>query len=146
MRPTLTAALALILLAVSLRALAMMSIEVVTKDRTKALGLDIRAVAAGPDAVRVVLEFDVKGELKDFARVDLHIHQDGKLLVSTALREERPREGRVSVALAADRASLDRFTVRVVTRSGPRTMSGYDLKLKDFVDLSRIPLNLGAFR
>jgi hypothetical protein len=65
---------------------AMMSIEFVTKERAKALGMEIRSNPAGPKAVRVELEFERKGELKDFARVDLEF-KDGEKWVSASLRE-----------------------------------------------------------
>lgn len=118
--------------------LAMMSLEQVTRDRAKALGMDIRANAAGPDAVRVTLAFDAKGELKDFARVDMELRDGGKLLVSSTLREERTDAGRVTVSFAADRAQIDKLTLRVVTQSGPRTMTGHDLRVKDFVELDKV--------
>jgi hypothetical protein len=113
----------------------MMSIEFVTKERAKELGMEIRSNPAGPDAVRVVLEFDVKGELKNFTRVDLEIHEAGKLQLSSSLRDESAKPGHVAVSFAADRAKLDQLTLRVVTQSAPRTMTGHDLRVKDFVEL-----------
>src|SRR5438067_940252 len=76
---------------------AMMEIELISKDRAKALALEVRASAAGPDAVRVELEFETKGELKNYSRVDLEIHDGGKSLVSSTLREEHAKPGRVIV-------------------------------------------------
>ncbi len=113
---------------------AMMSIEPVTKDRAKALGLEVRSSAAGPDVVRVELEFETKGELKNYSRVDLELREDGKLLTSSTLKEDRSKPGRVVVGLAADRAKLDRLTLRVVVEHGARTRTGYDIKVTEFVD------------
>ena len=111
---------------------AMMSIEFVTKERAKALGMEIRSNPAGPKAVRVELEFERKGELKDFARVDLEM-RDGEKWVSASLREEQSTPGHVVVSFAADRANLDKITLRVVIQPAPRDMTGYELRVKDFV-------------
>jgi len=120
--------------------LAMMEIEEVSKDRAKALGVEVRANAAGPDAIRVELEFDAKGELKDYSRVDLEIHDGGKLLSSSTLQEEKAKTGHVVVSFAADRSKLDEFTVRVVVGHNAvlDTLVGYDIRVKDFVDLDKV--------
>lgn len=112
--------------------IAMMSIEIVTKERAKALGMEIRSNPAGPKAVRVELEFERKGELKDFTRVDLEM-RDGEKWVSASLREEQSTPGHVVVSFAADRANLDKITLRVVVQPAPRDMTGYELRVKDFV-------------
>jgi hypothetical protein len=111
---------------------AMMDIEIVTRERAKALGMEVRSNPAGPKAVRVELEFETKGELKSFSRVDLEI-RDGEKWVSASLREERPTPGHVIVSFAADRANLDKITLRVVVQPAPRDMTGYELRVKDFV-------------
>jgi hypothetical protein len=80
------------------------SIEIVTKERAKALGLEIRSNAAGPDAVRIELEFAIQGELKDYHRVALELYDGGKLLATSTLKEEESKAGRVIVSCAADRA------------------------------------------
>jgi hypothetical protein len=54
------------------------------------------------------------------------------------LREEKPNPGRVVVGFAVDRAQMDKVTLRVVTESSERTRTGYDLRVKDFVDLTKI--------
>lgn len=112
---------------------AMMSIELVTKDRAKALGREVRSSAAGPDTVRVELELETTGELKNYSRVDLELHDGGKLLCASTLTEERPKPGRVVVGFAADRAKLDKFTLRVVVQNGARQRIGYDIQVKEFV-------------
>src|SRR5215216_2503002 len=121
--------LTVLLLATTTPCLAMMSIELVTKQRARELGIDIRADAAGPDAVRVTIEFDARGDLKDFTRADLEIHDAGKLLASSTLKEDQPTPGHVVVSFAADRAKLQNFTVRLVAHHGGRSMSGYDLRM-----------------
>ena len=113
---------------------ALESIEPVSKERAKELGLEIRSHAAGPGLVRVELEFETKDELKSFSRADLEIRDGDKLLVSSTLREDRPGPGRVVVSFAADRADLGKITLKVVAQPGERTRIGYEVRAKDFVD------------
>ena len=117
--------------------LAMMAIEIVSKDRVQELGLEVRANAAGLDAVRVELEFETKA-LPRYSRVDLEIRDRGKLLSSSTLREEPAKAGRVIVSFAADRTELSQFTVRIVTGVGTRNMTGYDIQAQEFVDLEKL--------
>lgn len=137
MKPILPLLALLILLAPS-PCFAMMGLEEVSPQRAKALGMQVRAIAGGPDAVRVELAFEPKGELKDFVRVDLEMHDGGKLLLSATLREEPSQPpGHILVAFAAARADLDKLTLRVVT-GFPMDLSGHDLRVKDFVDLAKL--------
>ena len=115
----------------------LMEIEHVSKERAKALGVEIRSIAAGPKIVRVELAFEIKGELKSFSRVDLEI-EDGEKRVSASLREDRSKPGRVVVSFAADRANLDKITLRVVVQPGARTIIGYDFRMKDFVEPEKV--------
>jgi hypothetical protein len=131
-------ALAILLAVAPNRSYALESIEIVTKERAKALGLQIRSNAAGPDAVRVELEFEIQGELKGYHRVALELHDGGKLLATSTLKEEESKPGRVVVSFAADRAKLDQFTLKVVTQSGPRTRTGHVIQVKDFVELAKL--------
>jgi len=116
---------------------ALMSIEHVSKERAKELGMEIRTKQAGPDGARIELEFETKGELKNYIRVDLEIREGEKSLLSSSLREEQSKPGRVVVSFAADRAILDKITLRVVT-GAPMDMSGHELRVKDFVDLEKV--------
>jgi hypothetical protein len=133
-----TFALAVLLAVAPNRSHALESIELVTKERAKALGLEIRSEAAGPDAVLVVLEFDTKGELKNYHRVALELHDGGKVLATSTLKEEQSKPGRVLVSFTADRAKLDQFTLKVVTESSARERIGHVIRVKDFVDLDKL--------
>ncbi|MGI8980265.1 MAG: hypothetical protein ACR2FY_13650 [Pirellulaceae bacterium] len=117
---------------------ALESIEYVTKERATALGLEIRSHAAGPDAVLVELEFETKGELKEYSRVALEMHDGERLLLSSTLREEKSPPGRVVVSFAAERTMQDKFTLKVVTQHSPRTRTGHVLRIKEFVDLEKV--------
>ncbi len=130
-------ALTFLLMAASSPCFAMMSIEDVSKERAKELGMEIRTKGAGPDDLRVELEFATKGEFKDYGRVDLEINEGGKLRLFASLKEEQSRPGHVVVSFAADRTNLDKIILRVVVGM-PRDMVGYDLRVKDFVDLEKL--------
>jgi hypothetical protein len=79
---------------------AMMEIEIVSVDRAKELGPEVRANAAGPDAVRVELEFEPKGALKDYNRVDLEIRGSSG---ATGPRLEGGRSRRRRAAILSQR-------------------------------------------
>lgn len=128
--------LAILFLALPDWCFALVKLENVTPDRAKALGLEVRSNAAGPDAVRVELEFEIKGDLQKFSRVDLIMEAEGKLLLHSTLQLERSKPGHVVVGFAADRSHLDKLTLRVITGEGLRV--GHDLQVKEFVDLTKI--------
>ena len=117
---------------------AMMSIGNVSKEQAKELGMEIRSKPSGPDAVWVELEFKTEGKLNDFSHVSLEIGEGDKLLVGYApLREKRSSSGSVVVGFMANRAYLDEITLRVVV-GVPMNMVGYDVRLKEFVDLEKV--------
>jgi hypothetical protein len=116
---------------------ALEDIDVLTKERAKELGLVIQSNPAGPDAVRVVLEFGPKGELKNYKRVELAMYEGGRLLMSSTLREEEAKPGHVVVSFAADRKKLDQIELKIVVQYGPRSRTGYVLKLTEFVNLEK---------
>ena len=129
--------LTFLLVAASSPCFAMMSIAHVSTERARELGMEIRSKAAGPDAVRVELEFEIKGELKSYGRVDLEISEGGKLRLFASLKEEQSRPGRVVVSFSADRANLDKITLRVVVGM-PMNMVGYELRVKDFLAMEKL--------
>ena len=118
--------------------LAMIEIADVSPARSKELGMEIRAQPSGPDAVRIELEFPTKGELKLFSRVNLEI-TDGKkpLLSSSLLPEKDSKPGRILVNFIADRAQLDKITLMVMVGEFDGRV-GYELRVKDFVDLTKL--------
>jgi len=115
---------------------ALEEIEFVTKERAKELGLVIEWNAAGPDAVRVVLDFETKGELKNYTRVELSMHEGEKLLMSSTLKEEDAKPGHVVVSFAADRKKLNQIELKVVVGQLDGRV-GHIIPVKDFVDLEK---------
>lgn len=130
--------LAALLAVVTSTCLAEMRIEFVSKERAKKLGMDIRLKGNGPNEVWVELEFKAEGELKDFKHVSMEIREGEKFLVGSApLREHPSSSGRVLVSFMANRAYLDKVTLRVVT-GGLKDMKGHDLRIRDFVELEKV--------
>ena len=99
--------------------------------------MEIRARPC-PDAVRVELEFPTKGELKLLSRVNLEISDGKKLLLSSSLLSEKDsKPGRILVNFTADRTQLDKIKLMVIVGDfDGRT--GYLIRVKDFVDLSKL--------
>jgi len=126
-----------LLITASSQCFALMGLQIVARERAKELGMEIRITNSGPDNVWVELEFKAEGELKDFSHVSLEIREGDRLLVGYApLRDKRSSSGSVIITFMASRAYLDRITLRVVV--GPAMgQSGYELRVKDFVELEK---------
>ena len=130
--------LTFLLIAASSQCFALRDLAEVSKKEAKEMGLEIRATAAGPDAVWLELEFKTEGRLKDFNHVELEIREGEKLLVAyAALSEKRSNSGSVLVRFMANRAYLDKITLTVVT-GFPSADFGNELRVKDFVDLDKL--------
>jgi hypothetical protein len=126
-----------LLLVVPSPCFALWEVETVSKERAKELRMDVRSKAAGPDHVRVELEFKAEGELKDFDRVDLRFGERSKSLVTAPLREDRSKSGSVVVSFSADRAQLDKLALWVMVPF-PTGGNVYELRVKDFVDPKQV--------
>ena len=122
----------------------------VSKERAKELGMEVRSVPAGPNQVRVELEFKTEGrfegfspaagKFKDRSGVELRIGEGNnpRLFASLAsvtapLKEDRSKPGRIVVSFHADRAHLDESNLWVMV---PESDGGtaYVLRVKDFVE------------
>jgi hypothetical protein len=138
MKPLLhLSAVVILLVAVPGLCRAFESIDFVTRERAKALGLEFRANPAGPDAVRVTLEFEPKGELRHYTRVELEMYDGGQMLLSSTLREEKDKPGRIVVSFAAARTKLHNISLKVVTQDGEER-TGSVIAVKDFVDGAKV--------
>jgi hypothetical protein len=105
----------------------------VSKEGAKELGMEVRSKAAGPNQVRVELEFNVEGKLKNFSRIDLRFGEGDNPPLTAPLHEDRSKPGQVAVSFTADRAHLDKITLWVMV---PESLGGtaYQLRIKDFVE------------
>ena len=98
-----SAILALLLVAAPSPCFALRSIGFVSKKEAKELGMEVRSEVAGPNHVRVELEFKIEGTFKDFSSVDLRIGEGDNPPLTAPLREDRSKPGRVVVRFTADR-------------------------------------------
>jgi hypothetical protein len=116
---------------------ALWDLEIVSRERAKELGMEVRSTAAGSSHVRVELEFKAEGVLKNFSHVDLRFGQGDNFVVAAPLREDRSKPGRVTVSFTADSAQLDKLTLRVMVpfRDGGAGGSTHELRVKDFVEV-----------
>jgi hypothetical protein len=105
----------------------------VSKEQAKEIGMEVRSKAAGPNQVLAELEFKVEGKLKNFSRVNLQFGEGDNPPLTAPLREDRSKPGRIVVSFTADRAQLDKFTLRVMVEE---SLGGpiYELRIKDFVE------------
>jgi hypothetical protein len=135
--------LALLLLVAPSRCLALISIGVLSTNEAKAMGVEVRATPAGPDAAWLELEFKAEGKLKDYSpgrsRVELEIRDGDKSLLSyAALQEQHPEPGRVRVRFMANRTYLDKLILSIIVGGGASVGGAYELHVKEFVDPSEI--------
>jgi hypothetical protein len=116
----------------SMSAATMEEYEIVTKERAKALGLSLTSQADGPDSVRVGLEFEKQGELKEYKRIELKQYNGDKLLLSVTLKEGESKQGRVIVGFESTRSNLATLSLEIVAKDRG-TQVRYVLPMKDFV-------------
>ena len=108
------------------------SVLQVSKEEAKKMGMEVRSELAGPDQVRVELEFKVEGGLKNFKHVDLWFGEGDSPLLAAPLQDDRSKPKQVAVSFNADRAHLDKIILRVtVCEVGDQV---YILRIKDFVE------------
>lgn len=129
--------LTVLLLAPFGQCFAMMSVGKISKERAKALGIELRAKPNGPNEAWIELEFNPEGELADYNHVSLEVRDDDKFMLGwTPLKDERLGTGHVIVRVMGNRDFLENVTLRIVT--GTFGESGDDLRIKDFVDLKKL--------
>ena len=112
----------------------------VNKKLAKKMGMEFRSEPAGPNHVRVELEFKTEGELKiftegelkDYSRVELQVGGGDNPAVTAPLREDRSKPGRIVVSFTADRAKLGQLSLWVMV-PGNEGGTAYVLSVKDYV-------------
>jgi hypothetical protein len=136
MRTILKLTAAVLLLGVAARpAFALWGLTRVTKADAKEMGIEIRTTPAGPNDVRVEMEFKIEGHMKAFSSVDLRVG-DGEKVLTASLKEDRTQPGRVVVSFSADRTQLDKAMLWIMV---PGTLGGtiYEVRVKDFVEVEK---------
>ena len=107
-------------------------VKKVSKEEAKQMGMEVRSTALDANQVRVDLKINIEGGLKHFSGVDLCFGEGDKPLLAAPLQEDRSKSGQVVVSFTADRAHLDKITVRVTVQE--LGLGVYVLRIKDFVE------------
>jgi hypothetical protein len=131
--------LAFLLLAVPGRSQAMISVENVSTNRAKELGVTFRATKNGEAGIKVWLEYKTEGELKDVTYVEVQIGDGESRIMSAQLKVTNPGSGTASVNFSAYPKYLPVSSLMIVVYHGPRGDVGYQFQIKDFLDLKKLP-------
>ena len=127
-----------ILFAAAFQCFALRSVGIVSKTEAKEMGIEVRATAAGPEALWLELEFKPEGKLKSYQHVELEIEEGDKSLIGYAeLAGKRSSSGSVVVRLMASRAFVAKITLSIIT-GFPSNFSAHQLRMKDFIELDKI--------
>ena len=125
--------------------LAIRSIGILSTNTAKAMGVEVQATPAGPDAVWLELEFKTEGALQQYnperrSHLELEIRDGEKSLFSyAALLEQHPKPGRVRVRFMANRGFIDKLILTIVVGDGAMAGGAYELHVKEFVNLAKVP-------
>jgi hypothetical protein len=113
-------------------------VGIVSKTEAKEMGIEVRASAAGPEALWLELEFKPEGKLKSYQHVELQINEGDKTLIAySELAEKRSSSGSVVVRLMTNRAFVEKITLNIIT-GFPSNFSANQLRMKDFVELDKV--------
>ena len=123
-----------LLIAFASRCLAEFTIYDVSKAEAKKMGVTIRTEKNGDAGVRVWLEFNTQGKVKEFNRVELRMTVGGKHLVSAPLLASRPTADSVSAYFSADPSYLATSELWIVVDEPPLGGIVYLLKVKNFIE------------
>ncbi len=130
---------ALALSGLSAPSFGLITIHPVTAQEVKDWKIEVRAMPAGPEDMRVEIEFPAEDQFKGFKRVDFRMHgDDGKMLAVLQLKEERGKDGRILVSFATSRQNLGKIAIWVVTGGGASVGGAYEIKPAAFVDLAKL--------
>lgn len=105
-------------------------------------GITMHARPNGDAGVMVWLEFEKKGWLEAFTYAELQIvDSEGKHRVSARLQPHPVRldQEKTSVSFSAEASELERCSFLVVCYGSNEGDVGYELSVKDFIDLSGFP-------
>jgi hypothetical protein len=113
---------------------AMISVENVSKERARELGVTFRSATNGQAGIQVWMEFKLKGELQKITYVELQVGDGAERMVSTHMRVSNPDSASASANFSAFPAYLSKSTLMIAVYNGPRGDVGYQFKVKDFIE------------
>lgn len=128
-------AAALLTTAFSSPCFALQENELVSQQRAKELGVTLRSHLNGESGVKVWIEFQPKGELEEFSRVELRIQAGKKCVVDAPLETSRSAD-KVAAAFSSDPEFLKQSTVTIIVPAELGRV-GYQFRVKDFVNLEK---------
>ena len=126
--------LTFLLFAASSQCLAMLSIEDVSTNRAKELGVTIRTNMNGQAGIQVWMEFKTEGELKKITYVELQIGDGEHRIMSAPLLVSYSSPGRVAVRFSASPAYVPKSTLTIVVSDTALITTGYRFRVKDFIE------------
>src|SRR5262249_41844830 len=122
------------LLAVPGRCSAIEFIKDVSREEAKKLGVVIQHRPNGEAGRHVTLEFEPKGELQNFLRVEVEMFKGGTCLIHAPLQTSNPTPGKIAAYFSTDASNFPWSALKIVVLDGTRTRIGYRFALKNFVD------------
>jgi hypothetical protein len=128
-------ALIFLLLTVCSQGFAMISVEFVSRERAKELGVTFKKNSDGEAGVKVWMEFKSQGELEKITYIQLQVGEGKDRIMSAPLQVSHPSTGIVSVNFSAFPAYLAQSSFMIVVYNGPKGDVGYRFMVKDFVEL-----------
>jgi hypothetical protein len=109
-------------------------IKDVSREEAKKLGVVLQTSRNGEAGMRVSVEFEPKGELQNFLRVEVEIFKGGKCLIYAPLQTSNPTPGKIAAYFSTDASNFPWSALKIVVLDGTRTRIGYRLALKNFVE------------
>jgi hypothetical protein len=112
-------------------------IKIVTPDEAKALGVTLTSRGNGDAGTLVTIDFALKGELKDFLRVQVEIDADNKCVFFATLDTTSPTPDTRTAHFSADGANLANSQFSVVVLDKTHTRVGYRFRVNDFIEVKK---------
>jgi hypothetical protein len=103
-----------------------------SEERARELGVMVRAQDTGRTELHFTVEFKSGDDVKNIGRVDLQLGADDSPTLTAPLHVDRSKPERGIVSFTADRAQVDKLTLRLWVRDELLGGTIYLLRLKEF--------------
>ncbi|MDC0267716.1 hypothetical protein OAK97_00240 [bacterium] len=110
----------------------------VSKEQAREWGAVIKSRTNSDAGIKVTLELNTQGKWEKFRMVELRMYKNGKHLASAALSVSHSTANRIATSFSVQPAMLNDCALWVYVADIPLGGSGYQFKMKDFVDLKEI--------
>lgn len=112
---------------------AMISVERVSPERARQLGVSVSTNSNGQAGIRVTLQYPKVGELEKVTYVEAVVGAGTHSEFSAHLRETEPTAGRGSASFSVAPVHLHTSRFMIVVYHGPRGDVGYEVRVRDFL-------------